>query len=492
VRLAGKLILALGLVVLVVVSVAAATRVNRELALFEWDMRQDGRFTGATLGRAMARVWRSQGQDAALALVHEVADIDGHLGIRWVRLDHAADASTRPKVDRRELEPLLHGQTVSRRIAGSAPEVGALYTYVPIRVPGAVAGALEISESLADEREYIRTTLRDTALFSTALLGVSILVVSAIGVLFVGRPAGALVAKTRRIGMGDLGGPLLLRQRDEMGELARELNAMCDQLAAANQRLRIEVEARIAALEQLRHADRLITVGKLASGVAHELGTPLNVVAGRAQMIASGEVKGSEVSDNARIIAEQAKRMAQIIRQLLDFARKRAPERAQTDLQAAARKAVELLTQMADKRGVRLSLAPYAGSCTLQADEGQIQQVLMNVVANAIQATGEGGSVEIELSRKRATPPLDQGGPEQSYLCLAVRDTGCGMDGPTMERVFEPFFTTKDVGEGTGLGLSVAYGIMREHGGFIDVESRVGHGSQFSIHLPSEPKEARA
>src|SRR5204863_590761 len=124
--------------------------------------------------------------------------------------------------------------------------------------------------------------------------------------------------KARRVGTGDLSGPLHLRQRDELGELANEINLMCERLAE-------ERGAREQATEQLRHADRLTTVGKLASGLAHELGTPLNVVRGRAKLIVDHEVEGKEVTDSARIVVEQAERMTALIRQLLDFARPRAP-----------------------------------------------------------------------------------------------------------------------------------------------------------------------
>jgi signal transduction histidine kinase len=200
-------------------------------------------------------------------------------------------------------------------------------------------------------------------------------------------------------------------------------------------------------------------------------------------------VTAGEVPDNARIIAEQAKRIAQIIRQLLDFARKRAPARIRTDLRVTAEHVLTLLGQIADARGVKLALHPGPGPCVALADDGQIQQVLMNVIGNGIQATERGGCVTISLSARHATPPPDQGGPARPYCCLSVKDDGCGMDATTADRIFEPFFTTKDVGAGTGLGLSVAYGIIREHDGFIAVETQVGKGSTFTIHLPQAPSE---
>ncbi|MFI5308323.1 MAG: sensor histidine kinase [Polyangiales bacterium] len=491
-KLAGKLILALTLVILAVISMDAAVRVRREIELFENDMRNDARFTGQALGHAVGLAYRDQGPAVGAALVKEIDGMRGDVGIRWLWLDIGGGSVVSTRLPPSRLRALMQGRLVSVREQARRGGSGALITYVPVDVSGAGRGAIEITESLAAENDYISTTLRDTVVRSIALLGASILVVSAIGVFFVGRPAGALVAKTRRIGAGDLGDPLELSQHDEMGQLARELNAMCVQLAAANENLRVETNARIAALEQLRHADRLATVGKLASGIAHELGTPLNVVTGRAQMIAAGEASGREIEDNARIVVEQAKRIAQIIRQLLDFARKRTPARVRMDLRVTVEHVLALLGQIADRRGVKLALDTGVAPSIALADEGQIQQVLMNVVGNAIQATERGGTVGVTLSTRRIKPPPEHGGPVGVYTCVSVKDTGCGMDPATAERVFEPFFTTKNVGEGTGLGLSVAYGIIRDHGGFILVDSEIGKGSEFGIHLPPANTEGGA
>jgi signal transduction histidine kinase len=123
------------------------------------------------------------------------------------------------------------------------------------------------------------------------------------------------------------------------------------------------------------------------------------------------------------------------------------------------------------------------------ADTGQIQQVIINLVVNAIQATDNGGTVTITLRDQTVTRSHPHGtGRPQRTLCLSVRDTGRGMDPETQTRIFDPFFTTKDVGEGTGLGLSIAFGIVRDHGGWIDVQSQVGQGTTMSVHLPLEEK----
>jgi two-component system NtrC family sensor kinase len=148
-----------------------------------------------------------------------------------------------------------------------------------------------------------------------------------IGVVMIGRPMRRVIEKTRRVGAGDLEGPLHIRTHDEFAKVAAALNQMCEQLKASQQAVRAEIEARLKTLEQLRHADRLKTIGTLVSGIAHELGTPLNVVSGRAGLIASGRLSPAEVADSARIIKEQVQRMTGIIRQLLDFARRKTPKR---------------------------------------------------------------------------------------------------------------------------------------------------------------------
>jgi signal transduction histidine kinase len=117
-------------------------------------------------------------------------------------------------------------------------------------------------------------------------------------------------------------------------------------------------------------------------------------------------------------------------------------------------------------------------------DAEQIRQALTNLVLNGVQAIGEGGRVQVGLRVERARPPADHGGPETEYACLYVKDDGVGMSKDVLAHIFEPFFTTKRVGEGTGLGLSVTYGIVREHGGWIDVASEPGAGSRFCIYLP--------
>jgi signal transduction histidine kinase len=314
-----------------------------------------------------------------------------------------------------------------------------------------------------------------------------VLLVSVVGVRMVGRPVQELVEKTRRIAAGDLSGPVHVKSRDEFRELADSINDMCAQLGASQERLRRETAARIQAIEQLRHADRLRTVGRLAAGIAHELGTPLNVVAGRAGLIASGKLSAEDVNKSAGTIKTEADRMTGIIRQLLDFARRSTPRRTVVDLRQVVSGTADLLAGIARKRNVQIVLAAADAPLTANVDVGQLQQVLTNLIMNAVQAMPQGGTVELALDGTRAISPYRPDDGEADFVCISVKDSGAGIASEHLEQIFEPFFTTKDVGEGTGLGLSISYGIVQEHGGWIDVASETDQGTCFFVYVPQEP-----
>jgi signal transduction histidine kinase len=481
-RLTRKLLVALNVGMLAVLSLSAAVRVYHEKAYFERDMRVDARSLGHIVAAEMHGAFERDGTDGARRVLAAANSAESGIRLRWVRLDRAGlpDAELRALHDGRDV-------AVKRRVDNDER----LLTFVPIATADGRGGALELSESFAEQRSYIRTTFRDAIMAAIALMFVYSLIATAIGFRYIGRPTALLLEKVRRIGSGDLTRPLHLQQNDELADIADEINTMCDQLAAAREQTRAETESRLQAMEQLRHADRLTTVGKLAAGIAHELGTPLNVVGGRAQMIVSGDAEGQEAAVCARIVLEQTRRMTSIVRQLLDFSRARTTKKTRTDAKAVVGQTVELLRAMASKRGADLDIDLGDAPLPANLDTALIQQALTNVIVNAIQAVGREGAVRVRLRHERARPP----GAAADVDCVRVdvRDNGTGMDTATKARIFEPFFTTKDVGEGTGLGLSVSFGIVRDHGGWIDVESAPGQGATFSLYLPvAMPAETAA
>ncbi|MCK6544365.1 HAMP domain-containing protein [Myxococcota bacterium] len=346
-RLARKLALAFFAVIVVVLAINAFVRTRVDVHTFESDMRRDHRITGRALLPAIRNVWRDQGELRASALVEEANAGVTNISVRWVWLEEDAAEAYQPLVDIERVRGALRG---GEAVIVDRDEANMLFTYlVPDGLPTPRQGALELAESLAEERGYVVSTILRATVTTAAIVVVCGVVAWSLGIALIGRPVDLMIEKLRRVGSGDFGDPLEVRGRDELTELAVALNAMCDQLAAVS-------SERLRAQEALRHAERLTTIGKLASGIAHELGTPLNVIQARAKMIDTG--RAASVEECARVIREQCDRMTAIIRQLLDFARKRGSRRSSVDLSSMVRETCELMEPLAKKRDVEL-VAPH-------------------------------------------------------------------------------------------------------------------------------------
>ncbi len=223
--------------------------------------------------------------------------------------------------------------------------------------------------------------------------------------------------------------------------------------------------------EQLRRTERLAELGTLASGMAHEIGTPMNVIQGRAEYLLQRTTEEPIKKGLATIIA-QVERITKIMNQLLTFARRRPIERKPMDLKKTIADCLDIVQERLKQHRVEVETSYAEPLPLVHADPDQMSQVLLNLVLNAIQAMPEGGRLSLALE------------PEGPGMKLSVADTGSGMPAETLNKIFDPFFTTKDVGAGTGLGLTVVHGIVEDHGGAIHVDSVPGRGTTFTIHLP--------
>ncbi len=223
--------------------------------------------------------------------------------------------------------------------------------------------------------------------------------------------------------------------------------------------------------EQLRRTERLAELGTLASGMAHEIGTPMNVIQGRAEYLLQRTTEEPIKKGLATIIA-QVERITKIMNQLLTFARRRPIERKPMDLKKTIADCLDIVQERLKQHRVEVETSYAEPLPLVHADPDQMSQVLLNLVLNAIQAMPEGGRLSLALE------------PEGPGMKLSVADTGSGMPAETLNKIFDPFFTTKDVGAGTGLGLTVVHGIVEDHGGAIHVYSVPGRGTTFTIHLP--------
>jgi signal transduction histidine kinase len=324
----------------------------------------------------------------------------------------------------------------------------------------------------------------------------------------ISNPLSRLVEAIDDVTRGDLGRVILRERDDEVGDLAERFNEMTHSLREARDQILDGVDGKLALEARLRHSEKLATIGQLAAGIAHEVGTPLNVIGGRARNMekkagealravpAEGEAPPSldpeAVAKNAAIIAAQTQRITKIIQQLLDFARRPASVRTRVDLDAVAKGCLDFLEHQLATARIEARALPFAveaeGPSTpvVLGDADQLQQVCLNLCVNAQQAMPDGGVLELAtrgISRRK--PGLETAAPGH-YVVLEVADTGVGIPEENRDRIFEPFYSTKsgDSG-GTGLGLAVSVGIVKEHDGWIEIDSLVGSGTVFRVYLPA-------
>ncbi len=236
--------------------------------------------------------------------------------------------------------------------------------------------------------------------------------------------------------------------------------------------------------EELRQSHKLEAVGRLAGGIAHDFNNLLTVILGNLELVRSGAA-GEETSELLDAIERAARQAADLTRQMLGFARRQPLRTATLDLNALVQEAVGMLRRTIDPR-IDIRLRPAADLRPIAVDPVQIQQVLMNLCLNARDAMPDGGILTIETAAAPdARPPGNASHlPEGGFVRMTVTDTGIGMTDEVRARIFEPFFTTKDVSHGTGLGLSVVYGVARAHGGWVECESKPGAGTRFDVYLP--------
>jgi len=436
----------------------------------------------------IADAWKSSDQSRVMKFIQDANEQEKRIRIRWVWLDAPPNDQFHPFIDRSQLDPVAEGKEMffmKREPEGK----GNFHTYVPVKVNDKWSGALELSESLSDLDQYIRTTLFQISILIIVMIFISGLLAIFLGFKLVGKPLQLLTERARRIGQGDLWEKLHLQSGDELSELAETLNIMCEDLLEYRKKLSLETESRIAAIEQLRHADRLRTVGKLASGIAHELGTPLNVIDGNATLMIRGILNSEEILESATVIKTQSKRMTNIIQQLLNFARRHTHQKKLVDLCQIIHQTLSLLESFGRKHKAVFSFVDKEVPFTAMVDTDQIQQILINLITNGIQAMPDGGKLELDIYRKIVQPPVDHGKNEGEYLCIEVRDEGEGIIEEDKSRLFEPFYTTKDIGQGTGLGLSIVHGLVQEHEGWIEIESKPGEGSSIFVYLPQGIEE---
>ena len=244
--------------------------------------------------------------------------------------------------------------------------------------------------------------------------------------------------------------------------------------------------------EQLRQFQKMESFGQLAAGVAHDFNNILAVIQGHTDMMLGGIVEGNDTEESLKQVAAAAKRATNLTRQLLAFSRKQEMQTQDMNLNEVVNGMVKMLERLLGAR-IALQFVPARDLPAVYGDVGMMEQVLLNLGVNARDAMPRGGQLVISTARRTIDEPYVQRNPEAragDFVCLSVGDTGCGIEPEILPRIFEPFFTTKEVGKGTGLGLATVYGIVRQHQGWIEVESQVGRGTRFDVFLPASSRAA--
>ncbi|MBN2020656.1 MAG: hypothetical protein JW749_10585 [Sedimentisphaerales bacterium] len=261
-------------------------------------------------------------------------------------------------------------------------------------------------------------------------------------------------------------GPFLKEEQSLLDAIARQIAFIVERQQAKEERAQLQ--------KQLMHADRLATIGQLAAGVAHELNEPLSSILGFAQLAQRNPRLPEETVHDIQRIVTASLHAREVIKKLLLFARQTPTFKGHVNLNNIVSEALGLFEHRFENEGIEMTYTFCPRMPEMTADAGQLTQVMVNLIANAIQAMPEGGKLKV------LTDVQDM------YVVCVVEDTGVGMTEEVLDRLFVPFFTTKEVNQGTGLGLPVVHGIIKSHGGKIEVKSKPGKGTKFTIRLPIE------
>ena len=388
----------------------------------------------------------------------------------------------------------LVGSSHSAAVTGDTARIGArarrqtapVFEFMPEPVPNVLriglrlrdetpesSSAIVLEKPLAELQRDLQETRRDIVLSALAFVFAVAALTWLLTRRYVAAPLAHMVATMQRVRAGDLQIAPAAPSADEVGETRQEFDLLVQDLEAARVRADQEQEARRRMERALQDADKLITLGQLSAVMAHEIGSPLQILEGRARALHKHPDNAEATRRVADILVEQTTRITRIVGQMLSITRRRPPRRAHVDAEASVRSVVALLEVEARRRQVHL-LFERRGRCDVSADADQLQQVALNLIRNALEASPPGAAVRIGI------------GGDDAALELEVADEGPGIAEHVRAHLFEPFFTTKADAGGSGLGLSVVRSIVQEHQGKVEFTEQSGPGCTVRVRLPRE------
>jgi two-component system NtrC family sensor kinase len=362
--------------------------------------------------------------------------------------------------------------------------------YEPIlSVEGIPIGSLYVGML---EKPFTASKFRLGLLYSGVLLVGALIGIAVAGLLAtrLARPVKDLEDAARRVAAGERDVQCRVTSRDELADLAEEFNQMNralmqreDDVRELNRGLETKVRERTAELEEknrllvktreeLLRKEKLAAIGELAAGVAHEINNPLAIIRGNTELLQMSVPEEADNRDEVETIYQQVGRIERIVGNLLRFARQEKKQLGQVDINGLLEEILAQIVHQVPVSSIHIMKEYEAGLPQVEADSDQIRQVLTNLLLNAVQAMDDGGMLTVRTGLEKT----------KEMVAITIADTGAGIGAEDLPQIFNPFFTTK--ANGTGLGLSVSYGIVHDHGGTIEVASEVGTGSTFRVLLP--------
>jgi len=366
-----------------------------------------------------------------------------------------------------------------------------------------ILGVLDTNLSLAKADVQLAESSRRMIVYT----GCALLLISFLSWFFVwrvvGRPLKALKSGTERLAAGDLGYQIDVHSQDEIGELSRSFNDMSVQLQAERKQNlawtrtleeRVEYKTRELkrAHEHALHTEKMASIGKMAAVLAHEINNPLSGILTYAKLLrkwidreeldrqktaGEGVRRYREICDSLDLVASESRRCGDLVKNLLAFSRTTPMNLQATDLNEVVRRSLRLVQHQLDMAGIQIQLQLDPALPRVLCDAAQIEQVLLALVMNALDALPQGGNVWLTTSPSR----------QDNQVRIVVRDDGSGIAPEILPHLFEPFLTTKETGRGVGLGLAISRSILERHSGSIEVQSEVGRGTTFTVTLPWDP-----
>ena len=484
-RLGTKLTLYLSLIIVVVLSGYGYLDILSRRDILVRKMKAEVRGTGRTLEASLDKIFLQEDKNYVQDLINVVTEYERILGV--IVFSQKENLILRSKTLGDKTDPYLGLIMKSMEEDRPTEEFGA-YRKVPIFAyafplkdgSGQKVGGVSILQDTSYMEREIGNARWSIIATVFVLMG-GILALLLFGTReWVTKPISNLVGGIENLKKGNLDYRIELKGKNELSNLAQAFNQMAGDLKRAQRQIIQDAETRLGLERNLRQSEKLATIGQLASGLAHEIGTPLNIIAGRAELIKRRH-QDDDDQKNPDIILQQTERITRIIQQLLGFVRKKRPERKPIGISTLVESVLDLLGPEIHRYGVAVVKKWKNDGASVLGDPDQLQQVFLNLVLNAIQSMPGGGMLHLSISSKM----ISKGGLEEDrrqYAEICVEDTGTGIESEMMGNLFNPFFTTKE--EGTGLGLMVTQGIIQEHEGWIDVQSEVGRGSAFRVYLP--------